>query len=1172
MKQTAKKTLSWLLSMALVLGMLPALVQDAKADGEVAQVGDTGYATFAEALTAWTNGTTRKLLADVTIDNAIEIGDSVTKTLDLNGYGVTRNHPGEDYEVKGSVIIVSGGSLTLTDSRPDATHYYTVNEYGQTTVAAGETENTFTGGYITGGTGTSRYSNSNGGGIMVWDGGSLTMQGGTIIGNSAYGGGGVCVWPYSDGEKAGGSFTMEGGAIIGNLAYEDGGGGVNVGGYEDVESTFTMSGGTISGNAALAFNYSTNTMESGFGGVSVYGGVFNLTGGSITDNTTKYGNVFFTQNGNDSSAFLLSGSPTVSDICVVEPITVAENLTVGNPITVSVLSDPWSGVISEGPFAVGDNARALTESDLAKFSADDATLAIVDNKAVLRFVRTVSVADGITGGSVSVVSPQSGPVYAGDTVAVSVTPNEGYQLKEGSLKAVWDVKPASDNGGSQSFKAYQTYTIEQIKVLVASLVEVSDDGISSSGNTYLYDADGNELGMMLPPSGGRDTWNFRRYDNDAGGYVYTNLDTLSNIDRWWCLPPSMYRSDYHFVQYEEGLFSVGDIVRFGDVLEKVGKIGVPVYLMDNVDYMQATNATSCDYYNGEWEYSVEAGDGYDETAIWDMECVVLDSCGYFAELSAVTVQPQQQNDGSYTFTMPPSNVTVYAAFEVPPLSVTIPVTNNGENALVLTDSGVTVTVDNRSGSAMRTILDEAAAAGHTVSLVVKDAADDVSSADYAAEKVEAVYDIHFENEAGTEIPYSGGDLMMTIPYSSYDPNKVYSVIYKDGDDYTDMHATYDESLGAFVFYTAHTSTYFIYAESFGESDVSTDFDVVLRPSGTDGKSYDVILNAKDGKVINRFVSADLTFSLTGTDGNIVYRDGVTANGSAYIKLNDALRSANRFEFYVNGSDGTNDISDVTGKSITLGTVHFGGDGNNWVFRIENAVINTTKFNDNVVLTTTLDDTALNYTATTAADAPTAKIDPLTLTPDRRNLTVNVTFPNTVKDNGSAYQDMTLTVSGGDLAADIVTSLGGANYTAAASYPYFTTAENPLTADKYTVEITNQLTENVMYAVTLSGAGYRTVRYNVLMTADKTLTFWNNAMDADTVVEAGKADSAVKVTYLAGDIVQDAQINIYDLSAVVSYFGTVNATDAASDYAKYDLNRDGKIDSIDVAYVLVSWGK
>ena len=95
-----------------------------------------------------------------------------------------------------------------------------------------------------------------------------------------------------------------------------------------------------------------------------------------------------------------------------------------------------------------------------------------------------------------------------------------------------------------------------------------------------------------------------------------------------------------------------------------------------------------------------------------------------------------------------------------------------------------------------------------------------------------------------------------------------------------------------------------------------------------------------------------------------------------------------------------------------------------------------------------------------------------------------------------------------------------------------------------------------------------------MTDAKELNFWNNVKDVAIEVEEGKSSSAKNVTFLAGDIVKDSNINIYDLSAVVSYFGTIDLKNngEAEKYIKYDLNRDGKIDSKDVAYVLVSWGK
>ena len=115
-----------------------------------------------------------------------------------------------------------------------------------------------------------------------------------------------------------------------------------------------------------------------------------------------------------------------------------------------------------------------------------------------------------------------------------------------------------------------------------------------------------------------------------------------------------------------------------------------------------------------------------------------------------------------------------------------------------------------------------------------------------------------------------------------------------------------------------------------------------------------------------------------------------------------------------------------------------------------------------------------------------------------------------------------------------------------------------------------LNKGERYTVEVKGAGYRTFRQSVTMDDNKTMTIWNNAKDTEgAVVDDVKAET----TFLAGDILMDNEINLYDLSAVVSYFGQtgLNAAGTASAYAQYDLNRDGKIDSRDVAMVLVSWG-
>ena len=79
-----------------------------------------------------------------------------------------------------------------------------------------------------------------------------------------------------------------------------------------------------------------------------------------------------------------------------------------------------------------------------------------------------------------------------------------------------------------------------------------------------------------------------------------------------------------------------------------------------------------------------------------------------------------------------------------------------------------------------------------------------------------------------------------------------------------------------------------------------------------------------------------------------------------------------------------------------------------------------------------------------------------------------------------------------------------------------------------------------------------------MTEGKTVKFWNNILNGET-------------NFLAGDIVGDDIIDIYDLSAVVSYFDQrPNNVFEESNYSNYDLNRDGVINSKDVVIVTNGW--
>ncbi|MDR1325589.1 MAG: InlB B-repeat-containing protein [Treponema sp.] len=110
--------------------------------------------------------------------------------------------------------------------------------------------------------GNNNGGGGNGGGVVVNSGGTFTMSGGEISGNTASWGGGVYV---------SGTFTMTGGVVSGNRASKQGGG-------VFLHGTFTMTGGVVSGN----------TSANSGGGVNVRG-TFTMSGGEVSNNSAKIG-------------------------------------------------------------------------------------------------------------------------------------------------------------------------------------------------------------------------------------------------------------------------------------------------------------------------------------------------------------------------------------------------------------------------------------------------------------------------------------------------------------------------------------------------------------------------------------------------------------------------------------------------------------------------------------------------------------------------------------------------------------------------------------------------------------------------------------------------------------------------------------------------------------------
>jgi uncharacterized repeat protein (TIGR02543 family) len=154
--------------------------------------------------------------------------------------------------------------------------------------------------------GSSGYSllRVNSGGNLILNHGAKITGNSASSGNSSTYGGGVYV--------AGGTFTMNGGEISGNTASSSTrnsstsgyGGGVYVAG-----GTFTMNDGEISNNTASSYSGYSSTISYG-GGVYVAGGIFTMNDGKISGNTASsgggvyvvsdyYGSVTFTMSGGE---------------------------------------------------------------------------------------------------------------------------------------------------------------------------------------------------------------------------------------------------------------------------------------------------------------------------------------------------------------------------------------------------------------------------------------------------------------------------------------------------------------------------------------------------------------------------------------------------------------------------------------------------------------------------------------------------------------------------------------------------------------------------------------------------------------------------------------------------------------------------------------------------------
>lgn len=307
-------------------------------------------------------------ISGITLKGEVEISSTLTVnrtvTLDLNG-NVLKMTGGF------SVIKVeSGGDLTIADSTPNKVHKFNPNYTdmwgcGLWKLDKDTGTEIVSGGVITGGGGD--FAHSDGGGVLVNVGGTLTMTGGSIVGCSAGGLGGGVHLAYDSSIGKSSTFTMTGGSIIGCAAKNGGGVSVSPG------CTFTMGSGSEIRNC---------NAQSGGGGVDISAlwnsntiGCFIMNGGTIRTCTGLYGGGVY-----NSGSFIMSSGTIKASISTTPQYASSGGVWNDNQFTMTggTIGDPGNPNDASSVYNTSTQRVTLTISGNAKIYTDVTNVGILN--------------------------------------------------------------------------------------------------------------------------------------------------------------------------------------------------------------------------------------------------------------------------------------------------------------------------------------------------------------------------------------------------------------------------------------------------------------------------------------------------------------------------------------------------------------------------------------------------------------------------------------------------------------------------------------------------------------------------------------------------------------------------------------------------------------------------
>lgn len=339
-----------------------------------------------------------------------------------------------------------------------------------------------------------------------------------------------------------------------------------------------------------------------------------------------------------------------------------------------------------------------------------------------------------------------------------------------------------------------------------------------------------------------------------------------------------------------------------------------------------------------------------------------------------------------------------------------------------------------------------------------------------------------------------------------------------------------------------------------------DADIVAN----DGSEEGLIVVAAPTAPVTNFLGVQFTISNNAEVGyDAVDYEIVPADGFALL-YDDAT---GLYEINVKPVDGVRPaVSEAAaGKGIVIGKLVYNGGYGKGTISAENVMLTVEKS----------DNTYKEISATNAGFE--FKYD---IPEPAKNLTVVVDLSKHYAkvDNVKAYQNMKLRVYSArlgfidfDLGTDSV-AYSEKNGTLQTTGKVEVVSEE--NTKKYILTL-EKLPAFDKYTVFVSGDGYRDAKVQFDLNENTTVNFWNNANDS-AIAEISKETSGIvktaKKNFLAGDIIMNGVIDIYDLSAVSSYYGKSNLTAGDKDFIQYDLNRDGKVNLDDISILLAGWAE